>query len=192
MTANEALGKIRVMLGLNELELSEENTTKDNSVENTDTTNVELASTTLLDGTVVKTEGDFEVGKQLFVETEEGDVPAPEGQHETTDGLVISVDAEGVITAIDEVVVEEEETEENFSNDLINQLVDTLKPSLDKIDELSNEIKTLKGEFMEFKDEPAGAKVYNNLNDYTSREADLVTGRIAKLVELRKNKSLNK
>jgi len=189
MTANEALGKIRVMLGLSEVELDETKVVGDASVETTDTTNIELATATLVDGTIVKVEGDFEVGKQLVVETEEGDIPAPEGSHETTDGQVISVDAEGVIVSIEEVVVEEEQ-EQEFNDDFVNTLVNALKPSLDKIEELSNEINKLKGEFMEFKDEPGAPKVYNNLNDYTSKEGELINGRIAKLVELRKNKSL--
>jgi len=192
MTAVEALGKIRVMLGLNEVELDETKVVGDASVETTDTTDITLASATLVDGTIVKTEGDFEVGKQLVVETEEGDIPAPEGSHETTDGQIISVDAEGVIVSIEEVVVEEEQKEQEFSNDFVNTLIEALKPSLDKIEELSNEVNKLKGEFMEFKDEPGAPKVYNNLNDYTSKEGELINGRIAKLVELRKNKSLNK
>ena len=189
MTANEALGKIRVMLGLSEVELDETKVVGDASVETTDTTNIELATATLVDGTIVKVEGDFEVGKQLVVETEDGDIPAPEGSHETTDGQIISVDAEGVIVSIEEVVVEEEQ-EQEFNDDFVNTLVNALKPSLDKIEELSNEINKLKGEFMEFKDEPGAPKVYNNLNDYTSKEGELINGRIAKLVELRKNKSL--
>lgn len=188
MTAQEALGKIRVMLGLNEVELDETKVVKDADVETADTTNIELASATLVDGTIVKTEGEFEVGKQLVVETEEGDIPAPLGSHETTDGQVISVDEEGVIVSIEEVVVEEEEKEQEFSNDFVSELINTLKPSLDKIEELSNDIKTLKGEFMAFKDEPAGAKIYNNLDDYKQRENDLINGRISKLIELRKQK----
>ena len=189
MTAQEALGKIRVMLGLNEAELSEVNTTEDALVE---TTEVKLASTTLLDGTIVETEGDFEVGKQLVVVTEEGEkIPAPEGQHETTDGFILSVDAEGIITSIDEVVAEEE-VETELSDDIVNQLVNALKPSLEKIDELSKEVNKLKGEFHAFRDEPAGAKVYNNLNEYTTREQDLMTGRVNKLIELRRANKLNK
>lgn len=191
MTANEALSKIRVMLGLSEVELDETKVLKDTTTETTETTDITLASATLVDGTIVKTEGDFEVGKQLLVETAEGDIPAPEGQHETTDGLLVSVDAEGVITSIDEVIVEEETKEENFNDDFVNQLVNALKPSFDKIEELSNEVKTLKGEFMEFKDEPGSAKVYNNLDDYTKRENDLMSGRMAKLIELRNNKNKN-
>jgi hypothetical protein len=187
MTAQEALVKIRLMLGLNDVELSENNTTKDASVETAKTSEIKLASATLVDGTIVKTEGDFEVGKQLLVETAEGDIPAPEGQHETTDGLLVTVDASGIITSIDEIVVEEEQS---FSNDFVSELVNALKPSLDKIESLSNEIKTLKGEFHAFKDEPGSAKVFNNLTDYTKRENDLMSGRMAKLLELRKNKHI--
>jgi hypothetical protein len=164
MTAHEALGKIRVMLGLEEVE--SETTVVETK---TETTNIELAEATLLDGTIVKTEGEFEVGKQLFVVTEEGDIPAP-------------------ITEIEEVVAEEEtEVEENFSDDLINQLVGAIQPSLDKIEELSNEVKALKGEFMEFKDEPAGMKVSNNLNDYKKAEDSILNSRMEKIIELRRN-----
>lgn len=186
MTANEALGKIRVMLGLEEVEgVGGESGTSGASVETeTETTNIELAEATLVDGTVVKVEGEFEVGKSLVVVTEEGEIPAPEGNHETTDGVIVSVDADGVITAIEEVVVEE--TEENFSDDLVSQLVSAIQPSLDKIDELSNEVKALKGEFHQFKDEPAGMKVSNNLNDYNKAEDSIMERRMQKILELRR------
>jgi len=182
MTANEALGKIRVMLGLEEVE-SETTVVETNS----ETTKIELAEATLLDGTVVKTEGEFEVGKQLFVVTEDGEIPAPPARHETTDGVILVVDDEGIITEIEEVVAEEEvEVEENFSDDLIGQLVGAIQPSLDKIEELSNEVKALKGEFHEFRDEPAGMKVSNNLNDYKKAEDNIMEGRMSKILELRR------
>lgn len=180
MTANEALNKIRVMLGLNDVDAEATN------VETETATEIKLAEATLLDGTRVKTEGDFEVGKQLFVVTEEGDIPAPPARHETTDGQILVVDDSGIIVEIEQVVVEEEEKEETFSDDLISQLVGVLQPSLDKIDELSNEVKALKGEFMEFKDEPAGPKVSNNLNDYKNAEESIMEGRMAKILELRR------
>ena len=53
MTATEALDKIRVMLGLEQVESTTEVETK------TETTTIELAEATLLDGTIVKTEGEF-------------------------------------------------------------------------------------------------------------------------------------
>lgn len=191
MTAVEALGKIRVMLGLEEVEGTTSLETE------TATIDIELAEATLVDGTEVYTEGALEVGNRLLIKTPEGEESpyAPSAIHETTDGLLIGVGEDGEIMEISEVAPEEEvvdevvvETKENFNEDFINKLVGVLKPSFDKIDEMSNEIKTLKGEFSEFKDEPAGKKVFNNLNDYQKREADLMGGRVAKLVELRNNK----
>ena len=183
MTAIEAINKIRIMLGLDDA-----NANVDASVEKT-ISNVELASATLLDGTIVKTEGDFEVGKQLLVETAEGDIPAPEGIHETTDGLLVSVDSNGIITSIEEKAVEETETkEQEFNGDFVNALVNALKPSLDKIDKLTEEVGKLKGQFREYIEEPATPKIYNNLNDLVKREQNLMDSRIAKLVELRKQK----
>ena len=87
MNASDALTKIRVMLGM-EPEV--------------EATSVELAEATLADGTVVKVEGELAEGKALLVVTEEGEIPAPEGIHETSDGKLITVDAGGVITAIEE------------------------------------------------------------------------------------------
>ena len=88
MTAQEALYKIRVMLGV-------EDTSKEVSTEpEAETSNIELAETTLVDGTKVKVEGELAEGKQLLVETPEGDIPAPAGVHETSDGLLIEVHTE--------------------------------------------------------------------------------------------------
>ena len=126
MTAQEALYKIRVMLGV-------EDTNEEVSLETeTDTEDVQLAEATLVDGTKVKTEGEFEVGKQLFVVTEEGDIPAPEGLHETTEGIIVGVDAEGIIISIEEPAEEEVvvEEKEEFGEDLVNQIVGALSPKL--------------------------------------------------------------
>ena len=184
MTAVEAINKIRIMLGLDDAEAN-----AGASVEKT-ISNVELASATLLDGTIVKTEGDFEVGKQLLVETAEGDIPAPQATHETTDGLLVSVDENGVITEIEEKAAEEEvETkEQEFNADFVNALVNALKPSLDKIDTLAEDVSRLKGQFREYIDEPATPKIYNNLNDLVRKEQSLMDSRMAKLIELRKQK----
>ena len=178
MTAQEALYKIRVMLGV-------EDTTEEVSLETeTDTEEVKLAEATLVDGTVVKTEGEFEVGKQLFVVTDDGDVPAPQGLHETTEGIIVGVDAEGIIISIEEpaeeVIVEESE---NFSEDVINQIVGALSP---KFDELQNQINTIKGEFSEFRDGPATDKIRNNIGAMNKVEQNIHDARMATILELRK------
>ena len=62
-----------------------------------------LAAATLVDGTKIMTdeEGDFAPGQKLFVITEAGDkVSAPEGEHTTESGIVVTVDAEGTITGV--------------------------------------------------------------------------------------------
>ena len=85
MTAKEALTKLTVMLGLGTPEVTEtapvetvEASTEEN-VETTETVEVEFAEATLVDGTVVMTEGDLVEGATLYVVTPEGNVVAPEG-----------------------------------------------------------------------------------------------------------------
>ena len=98
MTALQAIQKIRIALGIEKFE----------------------AVATLIDGTTkVHVDGEFAPGEQLHVVAEDGSfMPAPEGTHTTEEGMMITVDAAGVITAVEEkaaealeeeVAVEEEE-----------------------------------------------------------------------------------
>jgi hypothetical protein len=180
MTAQEALYKIRVMLGV-------EDAIEEASLETeTDSDEVTLAEATLVDGTKVKTEGEFEVGKQLFVVTEEGDIPAPEGLHETSEGIIVGVDAEGIIVSIEEPAEEEEvivEEKENFGDDLVNQIVGALSP---KIEDLQNQINSIKGEFHEFRDGPATDKIRNNIGALNKAERNVHDARMQTILEMRK------
>lgn len=173
MTANEAIKKIKVMLGVEQ-------------VVETVETEIQLAEATLVDGTIVKVEGEFEVGKQLLVVTAEGDIAAPEGIHETTDGLLVTVDAQGVITNLEETTKESEEVEAKasteLSEDFVNQIVNILD---NKFKEFETKLQTLNHEFTAFRNEPAGKKITNNLNDVQKTEGDLATARYEKLVEFR-------
>jgi len=173
MTANEAIKKIKVMLGVEQ-------------VVETVETEIQLAEATLVDGTIVKVEGEFEVGKQLLVVTAEGDIAAPEGIHETTDGLLVTVDAQGVITNLEETTEESEEVEAKasteLSEDFVNQIVNILD---NKFKEFETKLQTLNHEFTAFRNEPAGKKITNNLNDVQKTEGDLATARYEKLVEFR-------
>jgi len=185
MNALEAITKIKVMLGL------QEETTA--TVES-----VEFAEATLVDGTVVRVDGDFEVGKPIFVVTEEGDVPAPDAQHETTDGLIVTTEA-GVIVSIEEKIAEETPEEEvvveaeatatqsEFSEDFVNSLVETLAPALDKIEALRNDLANLKAEFSTFKEAPATKKITNNLQDYKTEQMSKHDARFEALKQIRKN-----
>lgn len=73
---------------------------------------------TLVDGTIVKYEGDAPMeGAPLIVVTPEGEVPAPDGVHETDSGLLISTQ-DGVIVSIEEKEMEapiEEEAAAEFA-----------------------------------------------------------------------------
>lgn len=68
-----------------------------------------MKTATLLDGTIVENDSDdFKVGDNLFVKTEEGRQPAPDGLHETDGGLLIET-KDGVITSIQEKSTEPEQ-----------------------------------------------------------------------------------
>jgi len=54
---------------------------------------------TLVDGTIVKWEGDLAVGTPVMVVTAEGEVPAPDGEHELTDGTIV-VTVDGMVSEI--------------------------------------------------------------------------------------------
>ncbi len=70
MNAKETLKEIRTMLGFSDEE-----------------TKVEMATATLTDGTVIEYEGELAVGTAIFVQTAEGNIPAPDATHEVVHGL---------------------------------------------------------------------------------------------------------
>jgi len=199
MTANDAIQKIRVLLGVEE------------------TVEVALAAAELVDGTKVEVEGDFEVGKPLFVVTEEGNIPAPAGVHQTTDNLLVTVDEAGVISQIEEVAPEaqeeekkeeeameeenkeevamedhgdkeeemEEEVEEEMEDeeDMIVKIVEAMKPYFEEIKEMQKEIEEMKGKFQKFSKEPA-AKPIKKAEAF---EANRLTA-VERIAKIRKSK----
>ena len=104
----------------------------------------------LIDGTEIRVEGDELVeGAAVYVVTEEGDVPAPDGIHELEDGTKVET-AEGLIKSIEmkmeddsieespegveevqmeEEIVEEEKVEEEMEEDVIEVEVPGVLPS---------------------------------------------------------------
>lgn len=203
MTAKEALTKLTVMLGLNTPEVTEtahvetvEASTEEN-VEATQTVEAEFQEATLVDGTVVMTEGELTVGAVLYVVTEEGNVLAPEGMHETTDSFIVTVDADGVILAIEEKAAEEapvaaEEApvaaEADFSEDLVKSISDLIAPALNEIASLKEEVASLQSNFSSFKEEPAGKKITNNLTEYKEAQQSFNDSRYDALKKIRGGK----
>jgi len=189
MNATQAINKIRVLLGVEEA---------------VETEKVEMASATLVDGTEVSVEGDFEVGKPLSVVTAEGAIPAPEGVHQTTDNLLVTVDEAGVITQIEEVapeaqeeveeevemseedkekMEEEEEVKVEMEDEMIVKIVEGLAPYFEEIKELKEKVVEMEGKFQKFSKEPA-AKPIKKAEAF---EANRVSS-VERIAKLRKSK----
>ena len=197
MNAFQAIKKIKIALGLEKFEAVAE----------------------LVDGTKVHVDGEFEVGEQLHVVAEDGEfTPAPEGEHTTTDGMKITVDAAGVITAIEsaeeeteevsveveaekkeeemaeveeEVKVEAEEKEEievKLEDEVVEKVVAALKPFMDDLKETKEELEKLKASFSKFSEEPAGKPVRNNFRKEIEDKVSLQEKRMEALVAIRRKK----
>lgn len=198
MTANDAITKIRVLLGVEE-EVA-----------------VAMASATLVDGTQVEVEGEFEVGKSLFVVTEEGNIAAPAGVHQTTDNMLVTVDESGAIVSIEEVApeateeveeevkveMEEEKPEEEMTEEekelmeeevevemeekeeeMIVKIVEAMKPYFEEIKELKEQVIEMEGKFQKFSKEPA-AKPIKKAEAFTANKMNAVE----RIATIRKSK----
>jgi hypothetical protein len=89
--------------------------------EATEVTESKFLDAKLVDGTIVRVEGDaFKVGDAVQVITEAGEtVQAPEGEHELEDGTVLVIDAEGKITEVRAIEpVAEEAPEEEMAEEV--------------------------------------------------------------------------
>lgn len=74
----------------------------------------EFGQATTVDGTVIFWEGDLAVGTSVMIEVDGSKVAAPEGDHQVDiDGktFVVTLDAEGVVTSMEEVTAMSEEAE---------------------------------------------------------------------------------
>ena len=195
MNVNEAISKLRVMLGAATEEVKEVSETK-------------MAEATLVDGVEVYTEGELQPGAILFVRAGEGadeDPFAPEGKHETTDGLLITVGESGEITNVEEKSGEEEsvsEAEESFEEEeevivkekdfdvegLLEGIAGMLEPYTEEIKELKEELSVLTSRFNEVADEPAAKKVANTFSQEAQNRATTAEARFERLVSLRKSR----
>ena len=183
MNANEAVSKIRLLLGLNE-------------------ETHRFATSTLVDGTTIETEGEMVEGAAVMVVTEEGNIPAPAGIHETTEGMMITVDESGVITKIEEaapaateetpveevameeeVVVEvPEEVAPVLTEEVVQAVVEAIAPVVAEVADIAEELKKMKAQFQAFAAEPAAKKVKRN--DFSAEKETAVD----RIVKLRKSK----
>ena len=198
MTANQAISKIRVLLGADVAEAVK----------------VELAADVLVDGTNIEVEGELEAGKPLFVVTEEGNIAAPAGVHQTVSNKLVTVGDDGVIVSVEEVSEEasEEEVEEEVElaevdvevkekelsdeekekmeeevevemeekeEEMIVKIVEAMKPYFEEIKELKEKVVEMEGNFNKFSKEPA-AKPIKKAEAFTANKMSAIE-RIAKI-----------
>lgn len=189
MNTTEAINKIKLLLGLQKFE----------------------ATSTLVDGTPVHVDTDFEVGATLHIVQEDGSfVPAPEGEHYLADGRALYVDAAGVITAVEEAAEEsteapaeeavvEEAMEETVvvedvpaaiapvTEDIVSAVVEAIAPVLEEVEALKAQLEALSGKFNKFSNEPAAKPIRNNFTEIKQAANDAAEARFNALVKIRNN-----
>ena len=195
MKVQEVISKLKVMLGA--------------ETEVVETIEAKFAEATLVDGTVVTTEGEIVEGAILKVAVEEGEAPfAPEGLHETQEGLLITVGQNGEIISIEEKAPEEtleteevieeemeeevkieEETKEEAAFDaeaLIGAIAEMLQPQTEVIEELKEKLATLEARFNQVADEPAAKPVKNTFSQEAADKKTIAERRLDHIISLKK------
>jgi hypothetical protein len=89
-----------------------------------DEVKVMFAEITTIDGVVMQYEGDLVEGSAVFVLDADGNqIPAPEGQYQVElEGIkIVNVDVNGVVTAIEDVAVQEEPMSEEPVNEMMSK-----------------------------------------------------------------------
>ena len=133
---------------------------------------VKLEQMTLADGITVLEAESFEPGYSVGIVTPEGIVPAPIGEHETIDGMIVVVEVEGIIKEVKPVATAEAETEVEVEVEAsaevpaIKKVVDTITKETFfeevkvEVEKLEAENKALKVELeaIKLELEEAGAK----------------------------------
>ena len=192
MTVNDMVKKLRVMLAA------------DTEV----VTEAKFAEAELVDGTVVYTDGELVVGAVLLIRTEEGEESpyAPEGIHETTEGLLIGVGPNGEIMDIteagedtvteevieeelDEVVVEAPVSEAALpaTEELLTGIAEMIAPFTEEIAALTEEVTALKARFNKIADEPAATPIRNTFSENKIKKDEALANRMDALRAIRKN-----
>ena len=192
MTVNDMVKKLRVMLAA------------DTEV----VTEAKFAEAELVDGTVVYTDGELEVGAALLIRTPEGEESpyAPEGIHETTEGLLIGVGPNGEIMDIteagedtvteevveeelDEVVVEAPVSEAAMpaTEELLTGIAEMIAPFTEEIAALTEEVTALKARFNKIADEPAATPIRNTFSENKIKKDEALAQRMDALRAIRKN-----
>ena len=197
MTVQQAITKLKVMLGAD----------TDTVVE------MNFAEATLVDGTEVYTEGELEPGAILFVRAGEGadeDPFAPAGVHETTTGLLVTVGENGEIESVEQkgeelTPTEEQETfEEEKEKEMLEEeikeevameadamiaaIADLIKGYMEEVSEVKEELSALTERFNAVADEPAAKKVRNTFSENAANRKSVSESRLEQLIAIRNKK----
>ena len=112
--------------------------------------------TTLMDGTRVRVIGGLlAIGARVQAEIDGKYINAPEGQHNLIDGVIIYVDADGLINEIEtpDTKKEEEEGMAELFNSL-SSLINEVKKLRIEVKSIKEENKTMKNDFNKFSKSP--------------------------------------
>lgn len=106
--AKDTLNRVLDVLGLGKAEATIE---------------VEMAQKKTMDGEVVLDSENFAIGEPVFIVTEEGNIPVPQGEFILEDGMKIETDEKGVIVEVstEQEEVTEEVVEEVEAKDMIEK-----------------------------------------------------------------------
>lgn len=140
MNSKEVLTEIRTLLGFGE-----------------DKKEVEMATATLVDGSIIEWEGELAVGTAIFVQTGEGLIPAPDAVHEVEGGLLVTTEG-GVVTEIVEpteeveIEVEAEVAAEFASLESFNELANKFVEALARVEALEQKLEDREAAFNSMKE----------------------------------------
>jgi hypothetical protein len=169
---------------------------------------VKMAEAVLEDG-VTKVEAEaFEPGMKIFVVSEAGEkAPAPEGTHTTQDGIKVTVDAEGTITAVEkpepkvevevEAAVEEEVKMEDKPADVEAIIEEKMKEMMENVmmavEEVAKEVGIIKEEMAAYKAKmekmsktPAAAKL-TTFNKEAAKAENSIEARMEAIARLKES-----
>jgi len=141
MNAETTLDRVMIALGIKSKE--------------SESININLETMKTMDGQATFDAETFEVGSPIFVVTQDGNIPAPQGEFAMEDGTIVSVDDKGYIAEIssaeeeapeEEVAVVEEPMEEMPMEETMAK-PKKLTESVIKTTEFSAEVSNLKKEF---------------------------------------------
>ena len=151
----------------------------------------------LVDGTAIKVEGDSLVeGAKVVVVTEEGEIPAPDGVHEISDGTKVET-KEGIIAKIEqkleepemekpEAEVEIEVSKDGMSKEMVDMLKEFIYKMGDKVKKMEEQMSKLSSDFNSFKKEPAAKKIADGKTEKFNKTDDYLDSKLEAIASLRK------